>query len=69
VGDYRRCVELSGVRDVMLGRGILANPALALMIKSGEGAFLALARRTQFVIRLLGIDRSTHHPTKPVRAG
>jgi len=37
VEDYRRCVEVGGVRDVMLGRGMVANPGLARMIKHGEG--------------------------------
>lgn len=37
VDDYRRCVEASGVEDVMLGRGIVANPALARLIR-GEAA-------------------------------
>ncbi|MEM5529956.1 tRNA-dihydrouridine synthase family protein [Gammaproteobacteria bacterium AS21] len=31
--DYQTCREVSGCEDVMIGRGILANPALALMIK------------------------------------
>ena len=43
VDDYRRCVESSGVKDVMLGRGMLANPALARMIKQGAGAGLSWA--------------------------
>jgi len=37
VDDYRRCVEIGGVRDVMLGRGMVANPGLARMIQGGEG--------------------------------
>ena len=36
VEDYRRCVEVGGVKDVMLGRGMVANPGLARMIKHGE---------------------------------
>ena len=40
VDDYRRCVEISGVKDVMLGRGMIANPALARMIKLGGEAAL-----------------------------
>jgi tRNA-dihydrouridine synthase C len=36
--DYRRCIEASGVSDVMLGRGMVANPGLARMIKHGEAA-------------------------------
>lgn len=38
--DYRRCRELAGVDDVMLGRGLVANPALAQIIREGEGAAL-----------------------------
>jgi len=38
VADYQRCREISGVEDVMLGRGMVANPALARMIKHGEDA-------------------------------
>ncbi|NJD06216.1 MAG: tRNA dihydrouridine(16) synthase DusC [Methylococcaceae bacterium] len=33
VQDYRRCREVSGVADVMLGRGMVASPALARMIR------------------------------------
>ncbi len=32
--DYRRCCEISGIQDVMLGRGALANPGLARQIKA-----------------------------------
>ncbi|MGZ8217817.1 tRNA dihydrouridine synthase, partial [Methylomagnum sp.] len=38
--DYRRCRDMSGVSDVMLGRGIVANPGLALAIKHGTDAAL-----------------------------
>lgn len=31
--DYRRCRALSGVGDVMLGRGVVANPALARIVR------------------------------------
>jgi tRNA-dihydrouridine synthase C len=34
VDDYRRCRAISGVEDVMLGRGMVANPALARQIRS-----------------------------------
>ncbi|MBS1213405.1 MAG: tRNA dihydrouridine synthase DusC [Proteobacteria bacterium] len=43
VEDYRRCREVSGVEDVMLGRGMVANPALASMIREGEAAALSWA--------------------------
>ncbi|WP_292253205.1 tRNA-dihydrouridine synthase family protein [Marinospirillum sp.] len=33
VEDYQRCVEVSGIRDVMLGRTAMTNPWLALQIK------------------------------------
>jgi tRNA-dihydrouridine synthase C len=33
VDDYRNCIEQSGCTDVMLGRGMLACPALATRIK------------------------------------
>ena len=36
VEDYQRCREVSGVADVMLGRGMVANPGLARQIKQGE---------------------------------
>lgn len=36
--DYLRCVEASGCEDVMLGRGAISNPALAMQIKQGPQA-------------------------------
>ncbi|MBB3046686.1 tRNA-dihydrouridine synthase C [Litorivivens lipolytica] len=36
--DYQRCKELSGCDDVMLGRGMLAHPALALTLKNAHQA-------------------------------
>lgn len=33
VDDARRCREISGCSDIMIGRGAVANPALALMIR------------------------------------
>lgn len=37
VEDFHRCREVSGCEDVMLGRGIVADPGLALKIR-GEAA-------------------------------
>ena len=34
--DYKRCKSVSGCEDVMLGRGLLAKPDLALAIKAYE---------------------------------
>ncbi|WP_432694924.1 tRNA dihydrouridine synthase [Marinobacterium sp. YM272] len=36
VEDYHRCREVSGCADVMIGRGLVANPFLALQIKGRE---------------------------------
>jgi tRNA-dihydrouridine synthase C len=39
VADARRCREISGCENIMIGRGAVANPALALMISGQrEGA-------------------------------
>ncbi len=46
VYDYHKCREVSGCDDVMIGRGLLADPSLALLIKhsvkvqelSGDGS-------------------------------
>ena len=31
--DYKRCIEVSGCQDVMMGRGLIAKPDLALQAK------------------------------------
>ncbi len=36
LADYRRCREVSGCEDVMLGRGLMACPDLALQIKAAN---------------------------------
>lgn len=36
VADHRRCQEISGCTDTMIGRGLIAQPDLALAIKSGK---------------------------------
>lgn len=41
VEDARRCRAISGCDDVMLGRGAVANPALALMIRGDRDARFA----------------------------
>ena len=38
VEDARRCRAVSGCDDIMLGRGAVANPALALMIRGDRDA-------------------------------
>jgi len=37
VADARRCIEVSGCTDLMLGRGIVADPGLALAILADQG--------------------------------
>ena len=36
VDDYHKCREVSGCDDVMIGRGVLADPALAVLIKQNN---------------------------------
>jgi tRNA-dihydrouridine synthase C len=36
VEEFHRCVHVSGCDQIMLGRGIVSNPALALMAKTGQ---------------------------------
>jgi tRNA-dihydrouridine synthase C len=41
LADYRRCVEVSGCGDVMLGRGALSDPSLARQIRHSANHELA----------------------------
>lgn len=36
LADYQRCLAVTGCQDVMLGRGLLARPDLALQIKAAN---------------------------------
>ena len=45
VADAHRCLEASGCTDIMLGRGIVADPGLALAILTDQG--LPTAGRTE----------------------
>lgn len=40
VEDARRCLDVSGCEDLMLGRGAVANPALAAMIRGQRAGSL-----------------------------
>lgn len=51
--DYRRCRQLSGCEDVMLGRGLLACPDLALQIKAAVAGRDCLPMPWQSVCHLL----------------
>ncbi|WP_374336396.1 tRNA dihydrouridine synthase [Leeia sp.] len=37
VADYLRCRQVSGLQDVMIGRGLVARPDLALQIRAAAG--------------------------------
>ncbi|MDR9467048.1 tRNA-dihydrouridine synthase family protein [Marinospirillum sp.] len=50
--DYRRCVAVSGVQDVMLGRTALADPWLAVQIKADAQG---LESRTSRLPDLIGL--------------
>ncbi|MBK6852383.1 MAG: tRNA-dihydrouridine synthase [Burkholderiales bacterium] len=41
VDDARRCVQASGCTNLMLGRGMVADPGLALAVLADQGATLA----------------------------
>ena len=49
VDDARRCRAISGCDDLMLGRGAVANPALALMIRGDRDSALAWSEVRQLV--------------------
>jgi tRNA-dihydrouridine synthase C len=51
VADAQRCREISGCEDIMLGRGAVANPALALMISGQRDAMLSWAEMLQLMHR------------------
>ncbi|MEH6558776.1 MAG: tRNA-dihydrouridine synthase [Oceanicoccus sp.] len=41
IHDYRSCIEQSGCGDVMLGRGLLACPDLAVQIRAGRSTTMS----------------------------
>lgn len=51
--DYRRCVQITGCRNVMLGRGALACPDLARQIGSTRHANLTTAASWEEILTLL----------------
>ncbi|MFM8330927.1 MAG: tRNA dihydrouridine synthase [Candidatus Methylumidiphilus sp.] len=48
--DWRTCREACGADDVMLGRGIVANPGLARMIRHGHEAALSWAELSPLLL-------------------
>jgi len=53
--DWQRCRAVSGVEDVMLGRGAVADPFLAGRIRSGRHDAPDAAERTQEWAKLLPV--------------
>lgn len=51
VEDYHRCRQVSGCEDVMIGRGLIANPFLAQAIQQGEEGLGAEATWAQTLDR------------------
>lgn len=49
VDDYHKCREVSGCEDVMIGRGFMAEPLLAQMIKNEN--LLSREERIKFYLR------------------
>ncbi|PSL14908.1 tRNA-U20a,U20b-dihydrouridine synthase [Marinobacterium halophilum] len=47
VEDYHRCREVSGCDDVMIGRGLIANPFLAHAIRYGQAGMDAASTWSQ----------------------
>ncbi|MDB6061390.1 MAG: dusC [Verrucomicrobiaceae bacterium] len=49
VSDAQRCREISGCDDIMIGRGAVANPALALMIAGARDDMLPWSEMQQLL--------------------
>lgn len=50
--DYNQCYEISGCQDVMLGRGLIARPSLALEIK-GQSSLWSWGQVLPLVVRFI----------------
>jgi tRNA-dihydrouridine synthase C len=66
VDDYKRCVEISGCRDVMIGRGAIASPGLALQIKEAAGQKLSWAEVLTVLLAYRDRIRNTPLPSGQV---
>ena len=63
VDDARRCRAISGCDDLMLGRGAVANPALALMIRGDREAGYAWPEMWQ-MLRHFWVAVELHVPAR-----
>jgi tRNA-dihydrouridine synthase C len=58
VDDAQRCRDISGCEDIMLGRGAVANPALALTISGQRDVALSWFEMRQLLLRFwLGVEQ------------
>jgi tRNA-dihydrouridine synthase C len=51
LASAKRCQEISGCKDIMIGRGAVANPALALMIRGEREETLTWSEMKNLLIR------------------
>jgi len=51
--DYQRCRDISGCDDVMIGRGLIARPELAMMIKAMNSGVEAESAQWQLIVSML----------------
>jgi tRNA-dihydrouridine synthase C len=51
IDDAQRCRDISGCEDIMIGRGAVANPALALMISGQRNTALSWLEMQQLLYR------------------
>lgn len=65
--DYRRCVAQSGCTDVMLGRGLLARPDLALQIKAAQQGRAYQPRPWHWALQQLYRYYQTSLPLYPIK--
>ncbi len=64
VDDARRCRAVSGCDDIMLGRGAVANPALALMIRGDRDAGYSWTEVREMLLRFwvaVGLQMPERH--------
>ena len=67
VDDYRRCRDEAATEDVMIGRGLLANPRLALAIKNQQtdtNPEKAPWREIAQLLHSFFLDTTSQYPSK-----
>lgn len=65
LSDYRRCVEVSGCVDVMLGRGALNDPSLAMQIKHSDHEAPLTPMAWEAIISLILATSESMEPDYP----